>query len=156
MTINKSEKVSIFVYGTLKPGEDNYIPYCKDRYSQVFNAKVKGEIYDLPMGYPAMVESDEWARGVLYEFTDISVLYDIDSLEGYDPSLSEDQNLYKRKMVEVFGENKKFLCFAWAYYMNKERVIRLGGHKVNDGCWHSKTRFQPDCHHELIKKLRAI
>lgn len=48
----------MFFYGTLKRGQSNHDRYC-DGALRVEDATVRGEIYDLPLGYPALVVPHE-------------------------------------------------------------------------------------------------
>jgi gamma-glutamylcyclotransferase (GGCT)/AIG2-like uncharacterized protein YtfP len=149
-----NREIKVFVYGTLKPGEDNYENFCKDKYITKQSAWVKGSLYDLPMGFPAMVESDEFVRGVLYHFKDENALLCIDQLEGYDPRYNQDRNLYERKIVDVYDNDKKPITRAWAYYMTLARALTLNGKKVENGNWSSDVRFLKSEHQNLINKIR--
>jgi gamma-glutamylcyclotransferase (GGCT)/AIG2-like uncharacterized protein YtfP len=44
----------MFFYGTLKRGERNHERYCSG-FLRVEEAAVRGDVYDLPFGYPALV-----------------------------------------------------------------------------------------------------
>jgi gamma-glutamylcyclotransferase (GGCT)/AIG2-like uncharacterized protein YtfP len=48
----------MFFYGTLKRGQDNHDLYCSGA-TRVEEATVRGELYDLPFGYPALVVPEE-------------------------------------------------------------------------------------------------
>lgn len=53
----------MFFYGTLKRGERNHDRYCRGAL-RVEEAKVRGELYDLPFGYPALVVPEESIQAV--------------------------------------------------------------------------------------------
>ncbi|MEW5820517.1 MAG: gamma-glutamylcyclotransferase [Cyanobacteriota bacterium] len=145
----------IFVYGTLKPGEDNYNYHCHNRYELQFECSVKGDIYDLSLGFPALVESDNVAKGVLFYFNDQQTIDQIDILEGYDPGISAEKNLYYKKLVEVYDSNDQVIDQAYAYFMPLNRVKELKGVKVDSGCWTGKNSFKTDEHKKLVNKIRS-
>ncbi|HET7272229.1 MAG TPA: gamma-glutamylcyclotransferase family protein [Rubrobacter sp.] len=53
----------MFFYGTLKRGQRNHDRYCRGAL-RVEEAKVRGELYDLPFGYPALVVPEESIHAV--------------------------------------------------------------------------------------------
>ena len=53
----------MFFYGTLKRGHANHDRFCKG-YSSVEEAAVRGRLYDLPFGFPALVVPEEDVRAV--------------------------------------------------------------------------------------------
>lgn len=53
----------MFFYGTLKRGQRNHDRYCSGAL-QVEEATVRGELYDLPFGYPALVVPEESIHAV--------------------------------------------------------------------------------------------
>jgi gamma-glutamylcyclotransferase (GGCT)/AIG2-like uncharacterized protein YtfP len=53
----------MFFYGTLKRGQRNHDLYCGGA-SRVEEATVRGELYDLPFGYPALVVPEESIHAV--------------------------------------------------------------------------------------------
>lgn len=76
--------LKVFVYGTLKPGERNYLFYCTQAL-EVIEAIAYGKLYDLPMGYPAAIfPASDLVRGCVLTFCDTTVLQTLDELENYD------------------------------------------------------------------------
>ena len=55
--------MNLFVYGTLKHGERNHDRFCRDA-TTVKRAAVRGRLYDLPFGFPALVVPGEDVRAV--------------------------------------------------------------------------------------------
>ena len=49
---------NVFVYGTLKRGERNHVRFCRG-VLRVREATVRGCLYDLPFGFPALVVPEE-------------------------------------------------------------------------------------------------
>jgi gamma-glutamylcyclotransferase (GGCT)/AIG2-like uncharacterized protein YtfP len=127
----------VFVYGTLKPGQSNHLAYCGDRTIAVQTVKVRGQLFDLPMGYPGMVSGKDWVKGYLLSFTDEAVLADLDRLEDYSSDRSSHENEYQREWVEVFDENEQLQGSAWAYFMSLEKVAQYSGIWIADGEWRS-------------------
>ena len=58
MTFEEPALLDVFVYGTLKRGQRNHEPFCR-RALAVREATVRGRLYDLPCGYPALVVPKE-------------------------------------------------------------------------------------------------
>jgi gamma-glutamylcyclotransferase (GGCT)/AIG2-like uncharacterized protein YtfP len=127
----------VFVYGTLKPGQSNHSAYCGDRIIAVQTAKVRGQLFDLSMGYPGMVSGKDWVKGYMLSFTDEAVLVDLDRLEDYSSDRPSHENEYQREWVEVFDRAERSQGFAWAYFMSQEKVEQSGGILVADGEWQS-------------------
>jgi len=125
----------VFVYGTLKPGEPNFEPYCGGKVQEVTPAYTYGHLYALPVGFPAMTTGDSQVQGVLMSFPDESVLSDIDDLEDYDPHASPDSNLYQREWITIYSAQGEYLGQAWGYRMPFWRVQQLGGVFLPSGCW---------------------
>jgi gamma-glutamylcyclotransferase (GGCT)/AIG2-like uncharacterized protein YtfP len=125
----------VFVYGTLKPGQSNYLRYCGDRVIQSQEALVKGKLFDLPLGYPAMVPGEDWVRGYLLCFQDPTILQELDELEDYASDRHPPENEYERCWVEVFDLQEYPLGTAWAYLMASTKVVDLGGVYLSQGYW---------------------
>jgi gamma-glutamylcyclotransferase (GGCT)/AIG2-like uncharacterized protein YtfP len=56
-------QLTLFSYGTLKRGHANHEAFCRG-YSRVEEATVRGRLYDLPSGYPALVVPNEDIRAI--------------------------------------------------------------------------------------------
>jgi gamma-glutamylcyclotransferase (GGCT)/AIG2-like uncharacterized protein YtfP len=127
--------LNIFVYGTLKPGEANYRHYCEGKAIESIPAYTSGELYDLPLGYPAMTLGERQVWGVLLKFNDPEILTSLDRLEDYEPSRSREENEYERREISIYRPSGRSLGRAWAYLMARERVDALGGQLIPSGCW---------------------
>lgn len=128
------EEVRVFVYGTLKPGEENYEHYCKN-HCKAEEAVVFGQLYDLPFGYPALTVGSSPVYGFLLSFADPDILVRLDALEDYDPTRSPDQNEYFRLKTEVFNLANQPIGWAWTYCMEPAQVRRFGGVLLPTGRW---------------------
>lgn len=137
--------LKVFVYGTLKPGECNYQRYCGEKVVEAIPALARGQLFALPMGYPAMIPGDMPVWGYLLSFSDPSVLQALDELEDYDPQREAKLNEYCRCQIEVFlpplseagriWADCQSLGLAWAYLMTPEQVRYLGGVALASGWW---------------------
>jgi gamma-glutamylcyclotransferase (GGCT)/AIG2-like uncharacterized protein YtfP len=130
-----SELLQVFVYGTLKPGEANYERYCRGLVLKSEAAIVVGQLYALPIGYPAMTSGNSLVHGYLLSFNDPMVLRQLDELEGYDLSRPTDQNEYVRIQVEAFRPDYQSLGQVWVYQMQLEQVQKLNGVYLPQGNW---------------------
>lgn len=134
------ESCPVFVYGTLMPGEAYHSSYCAGRCAGSRRARVRGELFSLPEGYPACAPGEGWVKGWLLVFKDAGVLRELDELEGYRPGRPAAENLYQRVRAEVFGSGGASLGEAWLYVMEKERVRRLRGVPIAGGAWKARSR----------------
>ena len=64
----------VFVYGTLKPDEANYQKYCAGKVLNTTSAIALGELFALPMGFPAMTLGDRPVYGYLLSFSELPTL----------------------------------------------------------------------------------
>lgn len=127
--------IRVFVYGTLNPGEINYQRYCEGKIVSAQPAIALGELFDLPLGYPAMIPGNSPVRGFLLTFTDPTLLTVLDELEDYNPQRNPEDNEYSRQQVTIYDLANQSLGEAWIYLMQPERVQRLGGKLITSGCW---------------------
>ncbi|MGA1476228.1 MAG: gamma-glutamylcyclotransferase family protein, partial [Prochlorothrix sp.] len=102
--------LTVFVYGTLKPGERNHVSHCQPGLLSDQAAQIPGQIYHLPQGYPALVDGPGWVRGVILRWQGPRTSIDrrlalLDHLEDYDPRRARDPqgpNLYDRQWRGVY------------------------------------------------------
>lgn len=127
--------VNIFVYGTLKPGELNYQRYCAGKVRSAKRAIALGQLFALPMGYPAMTIGDIPVHGYLLSFPDLAILRHLDWLEDYDPRRKEVENEYNRRLIETYNSDWATLGLAWVYLMSLEQIYSFGGVFLPDGWW---------------------
>ncbi|MGF1537686.1 MAG: gamma-glutamylcyclotransferase [Elainellaceae cyanobacterium] len=149
------DPVSIFVYGTLKPGEANYDRYCKGRVISETPAIAPGYLYALPAGYPAVVAIDRvselraehmtlplkpMVQGYRLQFRDSGCLRLLDELEDYSPKRSPHENEYYRCSTLLFTPNHQALGKAWIYLMEPRRVRGMAGRLVQ-GPWTGRSAY---------------
>jgi gamma-glutamylcyclotransferase (GGCT)/AIG2-like uncharacterized protein YtfP len=134
--------IKVFVYGTLKPGEENYQRYCAGKVVNTTRAVAQGKLFALPMGYPAMIPGDDAVYGYLLSFTNSDVLTALDELEGYHPDRDASENLYNRKQIETQDLQGHLLGYAWVYIMTEKLAIQLQGIHQPNGWWSSSHKHK--------------
>jgi gamma-glutamylcyclotransferase (GGCT)/AIG2-like uncharacterized protein YtfP len=145
------ESTKLFVYGTLKPREASY-GLCAASVLESRPAIARGQLYHLPLGYPAMTLSgSDRVHGFLLSFWDDVILSVLDEYEQHAPErlkkllpaghCVEDYE-YQRRRIEVCSLEANTCGFAWAYIMPVEQVRHLGGILVADGCWSGTSSYR--------------
>jgi gamma-glutamylcyclotransferase (GGCT)/AIG2-like uncharacterized protein YtfP len=86
-----------------------------------------------------MTLGNETVWGYLLYFTDPRVLTALDELEDYHPSKDIAANLYHRQCIETYTPTGSSLGKVWAYLMNEEQVVQLGGTAQNNSWWSSQS-----------------
>ncbi len=132
---SESSTLNVFVYGTLKPGEANYLAYCEGKIASQTPAYIRGDLYHLSVGYPAITLGDNRVYGVLLTFYTIEVLTSLDCLEDYQPDRKAELNEYNRRLVTVYNLKDLAIAQAWAYFMTLAKVKQYGGKQVLSGNW---------------------
>jgi gamma-glutamylcyclotransferase (GGCT)/AIG2-like uncharacterized protein YtfP len=138
---SKSSTCDVFVYGTLKPGEANFAAYCQGRVIAQTPAYTWGDLYDLPVGYPAMTEGNSKVRGILLSFNDPRILHSLDRLEDYQSRRAAHLNEYYRAFVMVYDLDDRPINQAWAYYMTSAQVRQYRGIKLTASSWTGKLYY---------------
>jgi len=124
----------LFAYGTLKPGERAFDQLCQPFVLATQTAQAKGRLYHLPFGYPAMTLESGWVQGVLLTFSSTEYLHLIDAFEEYYPERPRDSE-YQRCFHPIYDVNQQILGSAWAYTMDRDRVLALKGQWLPQGYW---------------------
>lgn len=127
--------IKVFVYGTLKPGESNYEPYCAGKVVEEQPAIAYGQLYHLSLGYPGMILGDGQVQGFLLTFRDSTIFDSLDQLEDYDPNRRPQDNEYNREPIEVYDQAGQSLGLAWVYFMTLAKVQDFQGVLIPSGCW---------------------
>ncbi len=147
--------VSLFFYGTLMRGQANHDRYCRGAL-RVQEATLRGELYDLPFGFPALVvpEEDVRATGSADPIHDASEqqrlnvtgvrrsngplvhgeLFTFDDPEARLPALDRLEgfdpdggpSLYRRVLVPVETAQRDHVA-AWVYAVEKPSGVYLAG-----------------------------
>lgn len=122
----------IFVYGSLLKDFWNHDKVLKYRTRSMQKGTIKGELYHLPAGYPAIASGHTTIHGEMYTLSHDKHLKSIDLLEGYTGN--EKIDLYIREKREVtLADGSTEHC--WVYiYRNEDYVISKGKH-IPHGDW---------------------
>jgi gamma-glutamylcyclotransferase (GGCT)/AIG2-like uncharacterized protein YtfP len=139
----------MFVYGTLKPSEC-HADIWLERAIATQPAIVSGQLYALPLGYPALVPGTQWVEGYLLSFADAVILTLLDELEQHGvaefqqqyPGLVREEYAYTRNLIAVFDRDQRLLNQAWVYQMTHEQVARLRGAPLPEGRWSHQIQTQ--------------
>lgn len=134
----------IFVYGTLKPGQQFFEAMCAPYVKAAAAAIAPGRLYDLPAGYPALTLEPGWVWGWRLSFCDPAALTQLDAFEDCNPARPE-AGEYQRLIRPIYqppqGEPVPSaaelapLGTAWVYVMSLPRVVQMGGRWLPAGRW---------------------
>jgi len=128
--------LTVFVYGTLKPGGHYWPEFCEGKVIESAPAKVNGELYDLHVGYPGIkISGSGWVQGYVLTFATESDFLRLDYLEGYDPNRPYSENEYIRLKVPCFTSSGEPLGKVWAYEVTEATLQRRGGSLLPEGEW---------------------
>lgn len=132
----QEEKNLLFVYGTLLSFHPRHQHFLAGEVAEVIPARIRGQLYHLPQGYPAVIKGEGEVRGeVLRLFSPERVLPRLDSYEGYDP-LSH-RGYYLRELTEAvrLDTGEKLLCYAYFVSPEYEGEVREEGVFIPEGDW---------------------
>jgi gamma-glutamylcyclotransferase (GGCT)/AIG2-like uncharacterized protein YtfP len=140
--------INIFVYGTLQPGHRPYKTLCQKHPHTIESAIVYGELYHLPIGYPAIVtSSDRPIYGHQLRFHDPEILKILDDYEHHDPielqhhypQLDANRAItelaYDRQQIATFTPNGQPIGNSWIYSMTIAQIHQLQGQHLPQGQW---------------------
>jgi len=131
--------MKVFVYGTVMPGGKYHDYICHGAVSSFQEAKVKGKLYDLNVGYPGLLLGGKtWVRGYLLSFENEDVLKKLDRLEGFDETNIQAANEYNRIRVSIFDLTERFMAQGWVYFMNDDQLSRFDYLEIESGEWKNK------------------
>ena len=117
----------LFVYGTLRSDAPNAgLLGARPRE----RATVRGDLFALPMGYPAVRAGEGTVHGELVHDIDASVLRVLDLYEDVD------RGLYRRVEADALVGLQRVRC--WLYVM--DRPQDKGGRPVASGRWKVRNR----------------
>jgi gamma-glutamylcyclotransferase (GGCT)/AIG2-like uncharacterized protein YtfP len=140
--------INIFVYGTLQPGHRPYQTLCQKYPHEIERAIVYGELYHLPIGYPAIITGgDRPIYGHQLRFQDPEILKILDDYEQHDPialqrhypqldcSWAMTALAYDRQSIATFSPEGQPLEQSWAYTMTIAQIQHLQGQPIPNGKW---------------------
>ena len=146
-------RLVMFFYGTLKRGERNHERFCGGALS-VEEGAVRGDVYDLPFGYPALVvpresihaygtgdfarDKEEQRRLGLRSIVSLEgprvfgEIFAFDDPESRVPALDllegfdpADATSHYRRVLLPVETNKGSVLLAWAYAVEESSGIHL-------------------------------
>ncbi|MBU3812124.1 MAG: gamma-glutamylcyclotransferase [Candidatus Niameybacter stercoravium] len=124
----------VFVYGSLRTDFWNYDKVLKNRVRQVEKGKIKGDLYHLPAGYPAVIPGEGTVYGEVVTLSQDKILKSLDLLEGYMGEGEGEENLYVRVKQKVHLEDgSQQMC--WAYIYVDEKAAKKEGKYIPYGDW---------------------
>lgn len=148
--------LNLFVYGTLKRGQSNHERFCRGLIS-VQEATVRGHLYELPFGFPALVvpETEVRATGTTnyltdaeagrYEEAEVSetpsswdtvwgelLVFDdpekrLPMLDGLEFFRPGEESFYKRVLIPATLAETGTTLLAWAYAIESASGLYLPG-----------------------------
>lgn len=119
----------VFVYGTLTKGMGNH-QLLKSAYF-LGEGVIKGVLYDLPYGFPGVIEGNGVVRGEVYIVNDYT-LSQLDKLEGYFKD-SPQNSLYLRKIAEIKMDDGSII--EGYYYQFNDKIPASSVKVPNDMLW---------------------
>lgn len=136
---NSDELIRVFVYGTLKPGGHYWNRFCEGKVTKAVEGIVRGKLYGLSIGYPAITQSpedsDNWVIGYVLTLTNQQALDGLDYLEGYSKERPASENEYQRVITEAFNISGESIGKVWTYVMEQETITNYGGSYIANGNW---------------------
>ncbi|NNV05092.1 gamma-glutamylcyclotransferase [Geobacillus sp. C56-T2] len=128
------ETINVFVYGTLRIGGRNH-RLIANYVQSVRKVTVKGRLFHLPAGYPAMVDGNGTVHGEMFELSDPeAVLALLDQLEGYHGP--GELNHYERiTVVATDADGNTYTCYAYVYPQEQEEWLTQHAQLVFGGDW---------------------
>ena len=131
------DQQSVFVYGTLKPGGRYWQQYCEGKLSGLLEAKIRGQLYDLQVGYPGLLLGGaDWVYGYVLQFAKRADFEQLDVLEDFVPGRPLGDNEYLRIRVQCFDPATEVaLGHVWAYEMTRGRLQSFNARRLEDGQW---------------------
>lgn len=127
---------SVFVYGTLKPGGHYWPQFCEGRVSSVVAAKIRGQLFDLHLGYPGLrLAGENWVQGFVLTFESQFDFDRVDELEGYVAQRPASENEYNRLKVACFSPEGDALGDMWTYEVSPVVLRQTRGRLIADGNW---------------------
>jgi gamma-glutamylcyclotransferase (GGCT)/AIG2-like uncharacterized protein YtfP len=130
------DPLNVFVYGTLKPGGRYWHQFCDGKVVDAVPAKVRGELYDLHVGYPGLrLIGDSWVQGFRLTFQNEADFLQLDQLEGYAPDRPMEQNEYLRLRLPCADLSGVWLGEVWAYEITAWMLQAHTATRIPDGNW---------------------
>ena len=122
--VTKSAVDHLFIYGTLRDGEERSGILSKFSSKVYKDCKIKGSLIDLPDGYPGLISGDGSVVGEIHHTPDIeNTLKELDRVEGFN-GYGEDGSLFHR--VLTYSNNIPCWTYVYARSPDDGPVIESG------------------------------
>jgi gamma-glutamylcyclotransferase (GGCT)/AIG2-like uncharacterized protein YtfP len=125
----------IFVYGTLMSGFINHGLYLAKNINLIQKATIKGRLFHLPAGYPAVIDGKGQVAGEFVTLRDLeSVLERIDELEDYNGTCRD--NEYERVIRDVTLTGGEVVQgYVYIYAPHRHEYLFTQAREVLSGDW---------------------
>lgn len=122
----------IFVYGSLRQDFWNHDKVLKNRVRHIQNGTIKGKLYHLPAGYPAVIKGTDEVHGEVMTINQDKLLRSLDFLEGYFGE-GEDNLYIRTKHKTILDDGTEEWC--WVYTYANEEEAKKKGKYISSGDW---------------------
>ncbi|MGL5354825.1 MAG: gamma-glutamylcyclotransferase family protein [Clostridium sp.] len=133
-----TQKLKIFVYGSLRTGFFNYNKYLKGHVIERKIGKVNGRLFHMKnKGYPALIEGDDEVYGEVMTIDNyVDVVKAMDEMEGYK-GMNNAENEYNRLILDVklIDENKAEKCYVYMYNQKDSSEFIENREYLEHGDW---------------------
>ncbi|MFZ5641228.1 MAG: gamma-glutamylcyclotransferase family protein [Bacillota bacterium] len=125
----------IFVYGTLMSGFENHEIYLAKNIITIQKATIRGRLFHLPAGYPAVIDGPVRVNGEFVTVRDLlSVLERLDELEDYHGPCRD--NEYERVVRDVTLAGGEVISgYVYLYTPHRHDYLVSRGTEVLSGDW---------------------
>lgn len=125
----------IFVYGTLMSGFENHEIYLAKNIKSIQKAKIKGRLFHLRQGYPAVIDGPGCVRGEYVTVNNISsVLEQLDELEDYyGPGKNNEYERVSRDIMLISGKTVRGYVYIYPVHLLTE--LNRMGRELPAGDW---------------------
>ena len=122
--VKRSAVNHLFIYGTLRDGEERSGKLSEFSSKVYKDCKIKGSLIDLPDGYPGLISGDGSVVGEIHHTPDIeNALKKLDTIEGFN-GYGEDGSLFHR--VLTYSNNIPCWTYVYARSSDDGPVIESG------------------------------
>jgi gamma-glutamylcyclotransferase (GGCT)/AIG2-like uncharacterized protein YtfP len=122
--VTKSAVNHLFIYGTLRDGEERSVKLSEFSSKVYKDCKIRGKLIDLPDGYPGLISGDGSVVGEIHYTPKIqNALKELDRIEGFE-GYGEDGSLFYR----VLTYSNDIPCWTYVYARSPDDgpVIKSG------------------------------
>jgi gamma-glutamylcyclotransferase (GGCT)/AIG2-like uncharacterized protein YtfP len=124
--VTKSAVNHLFIYGTLREGEERSEILSEFSSKAYKDCKVRGSLIDLPGGYPGLINGDGSVVGEIHHTPKIqNALKKLDMIEGFN-GYGEDGSLFHR----VLTYSNDIPCWTYVYARSPD-----DGPVIESGDW---------------------